>query len=200
MPPVRSRPLGLLVIVFAVLAAVFALVLALVPPAVAPDIWSYPTTAVPFTLGQILVGMHHLVMAAGLFVAWRIGLAGRSLLAAAGAISATIAMVLFAVLEFGAATIADHRLGSAATDTVSTLYGVLTIVLAAACIVYGIAILRARQWTGITRFTVLITGIYLIVPLIPAQFGPFLWRSIALIVWSLLYIGLGIGLRRGAKA
>jgi hypothetical protein len=195
-----SRPLGTLVIVFAILAAVFALVIAVVPPAVAPEVWSYPTAALPFTLGQILIGIHHLVMAAGLFAAWRIGLAGRLRLAAVGAMSSTIAMVLFAVLEFGSAAIADSELGSAATDTVGSLYGVLTVVLAAASIVYGIAIIRAHAWAGFTRLTVLVTGIYLIFPLIPAQFGPFLWRSVALIVWSLLYIGLGIGLRRGTKA
>jgi len=197
--PTRSRAIGILVIVFAVLAAVFALVIAVIPPAVSPDVWSYPTTALPFTLGQILIGIHHLVMAAGLFAAWRIGLAGRSRLAAVGAVSATAAMVLFAILEVGSSVIADSRLGSDAAATVGGLYGGLTIVLAAASIVYGVAIVRARQWTGITRFTVLVTGIYLVLPLIPAQFGPFLLRSIALIIWSLLYIGLGLGLRRGPK-
>lgn len=194
-----SRPVGTLVIVFAILAAVFALAIGVIPPAVTPDVWSYPTTALPFTLGQVLIGIHHLVMAAGLFVAWRIGLAGTSRLAAVGAISSTIVMALFAVLEVGSSAIADSRLGSAATDTVGALYGVLTFVLAVASIVYGIAIIRARAWSGITRLTVLVTGIYLIVPLIPAQFGPFLLRAIALAIWSLLYIGLGVGLRRGSK-
>src|SRR4051812_8201160 len=102
----RSRPLGVLVIAFAILAAIYALAVALVPPAVSSDLWSYPTAALPFILGQILVGIHHLVMAAGLFVAWRIGLAGRTRLAAVGAVSSSVAMTLFAVLEFGASAIA----------------------------------------------------------------------------------------------
>lgn len=196
--PVRSGPLGLLVIVFAILAAAIALVQAVIPPSVSPEVWSYPTTAVPFTIGQILIGLHHLVMAAGLFVAWRIGLAGTARLAAVGAVSAAIAMALFGLLEFGSSLIAGEELGSSAVETVTTLYGVLSIVLAVASIVYGIAIVRAKAWTGLTRLTVLVTGIYLLVPLIPAQFGPYLVRAVALAVWSLLYIGLGVGLRRGA--
>ncbi len=109
-------------------------------------------------------------------------------------------MALFGVIEFVSGAAGNETLDSAFAGLLSSLYGVGTIVLAIASILFGIAILRAHAWTGITRLTVLITGIFLIVPLIPAQFGPPVLRLSALIVWSLLYLGLGIGLRRGVRA
>jgi hypothetical protein len=197
--PTSRRPvLGVLVIAVSVIAAVFALGMLVVAPAVAADVWSYPLAAVPYAIGQTFIGIHHFVLALGLFAAWRIGLAGSSRPAAVGGISSAVIMALFGVLEIVSGTAGNETGTSEFAGTLGGLYGVATILLAIASIVFGIAILRARAWTGFTRLTVLVTGIFLIVPLIPAQFGPLPFRMVALAVWSLLYLGLGIGLRRGA--
>jgi hypothetical protein len=196
--PLRRPLLGTLVLVVSVLSALFALVLLLVPPAVAIEQWSYPLPALPFAVGQVFIGIHHLVLAAGLFAAWRIGLAGSSRLAAVGGVAASVMMALFAVIEFVAGAAGNESATSEFAGALGGLYGVGTILLAIASILFGIAIVRARVWPGVTRLTVLVTGIFLVVPMIPAQLGPFPLRMAALIVWSLLYLGLGIGLRRGA--
>ncbi|MEO8528479.1 MAG: hypothetical protein ABI435_05325 [Pseudolysinimonas sp.] len=199
-PSVSRRPvLGALVIIVAVLAAAFAVLLLVVPPAVAPDVWSYPLTAAPFIAGQVLVAVNHLVLAAGLFAAWRVGLAGHSRLAAIGGISSTVAMTLFGILELVAAGAANDVGDTGFVEILDDLYGAATVLLALCSIVFGIAILRGHAWRGFTRVTVLVTGIYLVVPMIPAQFGPQFFGLIALVGWSLLYIGLGIGLRRGVS-
>lgn len=192
-----SRTLGSAVIAVAVLAAVFALALLAVPPAVTRDVWSYPLAAMPFTIGQVFIALHHLVLAAGLLTVWRIGLAGSSRFAAFAAISSTVVMVFFGVLEVVAATAADEVGATELVGLIGGLYGGLTVLLAITSILFGVAIIRAGVWTGLTRFTILVTGIYLIVPMIPAQFDPLFFGRIALAIWSLLYIGLGIGLRRG---
>jgi hypothetical protein len=194
-----GRPLiGAVVIAISVLAAAWAVLTAVIPPAVEPDVWSYPFATAPFIAGQVFIAVHHLVLAAGLLVAWRIGLAGSSRFAAVTGILATAAMVLFAAVELVGAGAAGEVGSTPLVDIVGSLYGAATIVLAVTSILFGVAIVRARAWSGLTRFTVLVTGIYLLVPLVPAQFGPFLVRMIALLVWTLLYIGLGVGLRRGA--
>jgi hypothetical protein len=195
----RRPVLGVVVIVFSLLAAAFAIVQLVMPPAVGADIWSYPSDPSAFVVGQVFIGIHHLVLALGLFAAWRIGLAGRSMLAAVGGISAALAMALFGVVEFVSGAAANESVTSDFATLLSSLYGVGSIVLAVASIIFGIAILRAHAWTGVTRLTLLVTGIFLIVPLIPAQFGPLWVRYLALAIWSLLYIGLGLGLRRGVK-
>jgi hypothetical protein len=195
---VRRPLLGSLVILVSLLAALFAVALLVVPPAVALEQWSYPLPALPFALGQVFIGIHHLVLAAGLFAVWRIGLAGSSRLASVGGVASSVMMALFGVLEFVAGAAGNESATSEFAGLLGALYGVGTILLAIASIVFGIAILRARVWGGFTRLTVLVTGIFLVVPMMPAQFGPFPLRMGALIIWSLLYLGLGIGLRRGA--
>lgn len=193
----RRPVLGALVIVAAVLGALYAAGLLAVPPAVPVEQWSYPLAAVPFAAGQVFIGLHHLVLAAGLFAAWRLGLAGTSRFAAVGGISSTVAMALFGVLEIGAGAAGEESATSEIAGLLGGLYGVATIVLAVASILFGVAILRARAWAGATRLTVLVSGIFLIIPMIPAQFGPFPLRMGAIAIWSLLYLGLGFGLRRG---
>jgi len=197
---IRRPILGVLVVVVAVLAAIFSLALLVIPPAVSTDTWSYPLAAVPYAAGQLFIGIHHLVLAAGLYAAWRSGLAGTSRLATIGGISSSVTMALFAVIEFVSGAAANEVGATAFVGLLGALYGAGSILLAITSIVFGVAILRAHTWSGLSRFTVLVTGIFLIVPLIPAQFDPLFLGRIALAVWSLLYIGLGIGLRRGASA
>jgi hypothetical protein len=192
----RSATTGTLVILFAVLAALFAVALLVIPPAVPRDVWSYPLATTPFVIGQVFIGIHHLVLAIGLLTVWRTGLAGRSRLATVGAVSSVSVMIAFAVVEVVAAGAADNVGPTAFVGVLGGLYGVLTVLLAVASILFGVAILRARNWTGITRWTVLITGIYLLVPMVPAQLDPLFWGRLALALWSLLYVGLGIALRR----
>jgi len=197
-PSPRRPALGAVVIAVSVLGALFAGALLVVPPAVEPQVWSYPLSTAPYVAGQVFVALHHLVLAAGLFVAWRIGLAGRTRLAAIGGVSSSIAMALFAGIELLSAGAADQVGSTELVSLLGSLYGGGTAVLAITSIIFGIAILRAHAWTGLTRVTVLVSGIYLFVPMIPAQFDPLFWGRVAVGVWSLLYIGLGIGLRRGA--
>lgn len=199
--PARRPILGTVVIVVTVLAAAYAIAVALVPPAVGPEQWSYPLAFAPNLAGQVGIGIHHVVLAAGFLVVLRSGLAGSSRLGTAGGVSAALLMALFGVLEVVSGLAGNEPVDGGVASTLGSVYGVFTIALAAASIVFGIAILRARVWTGPTRFTLLVSGIYLVVPLIPAQFAPLPLRAAALAIWCLLYVGLGLGLvtRRALK-
>ncbi|MEU7898428.1 hypothetical protein AB0B45_36895 [Nonomuraea sp. NPDC049152] len=176
--------------------AASALFLAFVPPAVAGDRFSFPLSADGFTAIQSFFFLHHLAIAWGLMVVWRSGFAGRGVPARIGGIGSVVSMVLLAVQELVAISAANAAYPSPATDIVDSVYGVLSLLNGAALIVLGIAVVRARRWAGWRRFIPLILGVYVIVPLTPAIFGPFVVARLTIGVWMLLFAALGFALVR----
>jgi hypothetical protein len=62
------------------------------------------------------------------------------------------------------------------------------------CMVAGIAVRRRGRWAGWRGLVVLVTGIFVFVPMTPALMGPFVLARLAITVWMLLFAALGYAL------
>jgi len=194
-----SRAAATAATVAGLLGAVIAIVLIVVPAAVPESRYSFPFTTGPFTVVQIALGLIHLATAVGVLALWRSGAAGRSTLGAVGAVGSTIALVLLAVGEFAAITVANESLDSSAAGVVDIIYGVASIAFGVLAILLGVAVIRAKVWTGWQRWVVLVLGIYTLVPLLPANAAPPVVWDIAIGVWSLLTAAVGVAILTGRQ-
>lgn len=190
---------GWALIIAGILGAAAAVFLIVVPPAVSPDDFSFPLTPTGHIVIQVVFFFHHLLVVWGLFAFWRAGLAGHGVLAAIGGIGASVAMAALAVQELVTATAADAAYPSEQTDMIESVYGILTLITGAALVLFGFAAVRARMLSGVSRFIVLILGVFVFVPLTPAIFGPFVLGRIAIGVWLLLFAWLGIAMIQWAR-
>ncbi len=77
-------------------------------------------------------------------------------------------------------------------------FGITSLVFAVGAIVGGLAIVRADVWQGPWTGVVLATGVVIIVLVTPANIsGSLLFRQSALLIWSSLFIPLGVDVARG---
>jgi hypothetical protein len=67
---------------------------------------------------------------------------------------------------------------------VGSIYGGVSVLNGAALIVFGVAAIQARRWTGWRRLLLLVLGIYVIVPLTPAIFGPLVLARLTIGLWG----------------
>jgi hypothetical protein len=171
--------------------AMSALFLAVVPPAVAETQFSYPLDLPAYAAVQSFFFVHHLTLAFGVFAVWRSGLAGVGRLAAVGGVASTIALLLLAIQELVVIGAGSAAYPSPEADTVGATYGVLSLLCGATLVVFGIAAIRARRWTGWRRAIILILGVYVFVPLTPAIMGPFVLARLTIGIWTLLFAALG---------
>jgi len=80
---------------------------------------------------------------------------------------------------------------SAVATTVSTMFGVVSLLFAASTIVAGVALVRHQNRP--LGWLVLLTGVVIIVLVTPANIsGNLAFRQLSLLVWSLLFIPLGL--------
>lgn len=187
-------------IVGGVSGAALAAFLAVVPPAVAPNRFSYPFDATGFSAIQVVFFVHHLLIVLGLFALLRAGYAGSGRLARVAGVAAALSVALLAVQELVAISAAHALMPSPRSDVVGALYGGVCVVMAAALIAFGVAVLRARQVAGWRRWLPLVLGIYVVIPLMPAMAGPFLAARAAIGLWFLLFAPLGWALLRPGVA
>jgi hypothetical protein len=187
---------GWLLVGAGITGAASAVFLAFLPPLVGNDRFGYPLAPTGFIAIQIFFFVHHLAVVWGLLAVWRSGFAGDGRLARIGGLASVVSMALLAVQELVAISVTDAAYPSEATGTVEGVYGVLSLLNGAALIVFGIAVLRARRWGGWSRLVPLVLGVYVIVPLTPAIFGPFVVARLTIGLWMLLFALLGLILLR----
>ncbi len=189
---------GWAAIIGGILGALAAVLLLTIPPMVSVDRYSYPLDGGGYVAVQISFFLHHIVVAVALGGFWKAGLAGRGRFAGTAGWIAVAAMMLLAVQELVSIAGVDAPLVSPVTDAISAGYGVITIVLGIGLLLLGIAAARARVLVGSGRWAMLITGIYVFIPLLPAIFAPFALGRIALGAWLLLFAWIGIVMLRWA--
>ena len=177
-----------------------SVLLSTVSPAVPVDRYSYPMDAEGHTVMQVCFFLHHLLLVWGLWAVWRSGAAGHGRLATVGGIGSVVAMTLLAVQELVTISVRDDLVTSDAANAVNSSYGIVSILNGVALIVLGVAVLRARRWTGWARWLPLVLGIYVFVPLTPAIFGPFVVGRAAIGLWLALFGVLGVALARESQA
>lgn len=139
-----------------------------------------------FGLRNTLVAIAQLLLMTGLIGLWREGATGGSRLGRIGLAAAVGASGLLVVAE-----LVDLYLTAAAAEPI---YGVATPLLGVGMVLVGVAALKARRWTSWRRFAPLICGLYVLVVLLPAfaiSGGP---NFLALTVFNVCWLALGVAL------
>jgi hypothetical protein len=182
---VVSVPVGLLTLVY--------------PPAVANTVWGYPFNEPTHVAVSIVLVVVHLLKAYGFVGLSRLDGAGRvvrwSMLAAA------LGFVVVAICEGVSASLIGVPITSPAAINLNNGYGAGSMLLAVASMIGGTVIVRRKLLEGFGRWSVLLSGAFMIFVVTPALFtgrGPLAY--LALTGWSLFFIWIGRALGRAAKS
>ncbi|WP_052664137.1 hypothetical protein [Nitriliruptor alkaliphilus] len=190
---------GLVCAVAGVLGAVSGIFLAVYPGQVSEDMYSYPLTAGGFSVVQIWFFVQHLGLLAGIVALARAEIMAPGRSARWGTGLAALGMALLAVTELIAITARDSTYPGDGTGLLDALYGVSTLAVGVGLILAGIAVRRQGRWRGWRGLVVLVTGIFVFVPMMPALMGPFVLARLAITVWMLLFAVLGHALWKAAN-
>ncbi|GAA1554479.1 hypothetical protein GCM10009789_04850 [Kribbella sancticallisti] len=170
------------------------------PAAVDDGRYSYPLTATGFAIIQLVFCVQHLGLVVLLAALWTSGAAGRSGVGRIGVGGSVLAMLGLAAVEVAAISARDSLYPSPETDTLDIWYGVTSMGIGVFLILAGIAVLRAKAWSGWPRYLPLALGIYVFVPLTPGILGPWVVARLAITGWMVLFAVLGWTLlRRGTR-
>lgn len=192
--PVGVSRAGVVCMVAGLLGAVSGVFLAVYPGQVSEDMVSYPLTAAGFTVIQIWFFVQHLGLLAGIVALPPTDTMERGPKARWGIGLATWGMALLAVTELIAITARNSTYPGDGTGLLDALYGVSSLAVGVGLILAGIAVRRGGRWTGWRELVVLVTGIFVFVPMMPALMGPFVLARLAITVWMLLFAALGYAL------
>ena len=192
--PVWVSRAGALCLAAGILGAVSGIFLAVYPARVSEDMFSYPLTAGGFTVIQVWFFVQHLGLLAGIGALARAGIMAQGRSADWGSGLAVAGMALLAVAELIAVTARHSTYPGDGTALLDVLYGVSSVAVGSGLILSGFAVRRRGRWTGWRGAVVLVAGIFVFVPLLPALMGPFVLARLALTVWMLLFAALGYAL------
>ncbi|MBD8871039.1 hypothetical protein [Nocardioides donggukensis] len=200
-PPVTTAPdwvarAGSTCLAAGILGALSGIVLAVYPAQVSEDMFSYPNTAGEFTVIQIWFFIQHLGLLAGIAALARAEAMAPGHSARWGIGLAASGMALLAVTELIAISARNSTYPGDGTGLLDVLYGVSTVAVGVGLILAGLAVRRRASWTGWRGAVVLVAGIFVFVPMMPALMGPFVLARLAITVWMLLFAALGYSLWR----
>lgn len=197
-PTLTIRRAGQVCLAAGVLGAASGVALALVEPAVGSDQWSYPQSVGAFTATQVWFAIQHVGLVLGLLALWWSGAVGTSRLGRIGHYGAVGCMLAFAFTELAAITAATDSVDSTRVAVLNGLYGVFSILLGAALVAEGTAVLRAGVWRSWARWVPLAIGVWVFVPMLPALALSFTAARFAIAGWMLLFAALGWALTQPA--
>ncbi len=197
--PVTSVPVwvsraGAVCMAAGILGAASGILLAVYPGQVSEEMFSYPLTAGGFTVVQVWFFVQHLGLLAGIAALARAQTMAPGRSARWGTGLAAAGMGLLAVTELIAITARDSTYPGDGTGLLDALYGVSTIAVGVGLVLAGIAVRRRGRWTGWRGLVVLVAGIFVFVPMLPALMGPFVLARLAITTWMLLFAVLGYAL------
>ena len=198
LPTARTRGLGLACAASGVLMVLLAIPIGMHIGDAPENQWSYPQSAGVFLVEAVLLAVAHLLSAAGFVGALRLKAYGGSGAGRVGLWVAVFGLVGLAAAEIASGVIAKEASDSEIASAVSTAFGITSLVFAVGAIVGGLAVVRAGVWPGRWKWVVLATGVVTIVLVTPANIsGSLPFRQAALLIWSLLFIPLGLDVARG---
>jgi len=198
LPTARTRGLGLACAASGVLMVLLAIPIGMHIGDAPENQWSYPQSAGVFLVEAVLLAVAHLLSAAGFVGALRLKAYGGSGAGRVGLWVAVFGLVGLAAAEIASGVIAKEASDSEIATAVSTAFGITSLVFAVGAIVGGLAVVRAGVWPGRWKWVVLATGVVTIVLVTPANIsGSLPFRQAALLIWSLLFIPLGLDVARG---
>ena len=185
---------GALCMATGILGAASGIFLAVYPAKVSENMFSYPLTPGGFTLIQIWFFIQHLGLLAGIAALASAAVMAQGRSARWGTGLAASGMALLAVTELIAITARNSTYPGDRTGMLDVLYGASSVAVGVGLILAGIAVRNGRRWTGWRGLVVLVAGIFVFVPMMPALMGPFILARLAIAVWSLLFAALGYAL------
>ena len=130
-----------------------------------------------------LNALSHVLLLVGVVGLVRSGAAGQSRLASAG--------LGLTLLGLGVLTLAEF-ISLYSLDLAIPFYSVSTLIMMLGLIVVGVAVLRARRWTGWHRFTPLACGLYVPLVMMPSFALPGYAANYAIGAWGVCWLLLGL--------
>lgn len=185
-------------LVLAGLSAPVGLVTLAYPPAVDETVWGYPFDQGPLIAVSVVLVVAHLLKAHG-FVAGLSRLEGGGPLLRWSMRAAGLGFVILALCEALSASLFGVPIDSPQAVNLNNGYGVGSMLEAVASVVGGVVIVRKKLLDGFGRWSVLLSGAFMIFIVTPALLtgrGPLAY--LALTAWSLFYIWIGRVLARTA--
>lgn len=192
--PVWVRRAGALCLAAGILGAASGVFLAVYPARVSEDMFSYPLTAGGFIVIQIWFFVQHLGLVVGIAALARAAVMAQGRGARWGTGLAVSGMALLAVTELIAISARTSTYPGDGTALLDVSYGVSSVAVGVGLILAGIAVRNGGRWTGWRGLVVLVAGIFVFVPMMPALMGPFILARMAITVWMLLFAALGFAL------
>jgi hypothetical protein len=169
-----------------VLGAAIAVLTMVLPAAVGPDRWSYPLSPAGFVLRESTAVVSHILTALGILAVADVVASSRAGLA--GVRIAAGALWLFAACEVAAAVIAGSLSDSVEAQLVGGLFGVASLGYAVGAAIGGIAIIRSQTGEPWARWSLLVSGVFVMGVVTPATLASNLpLRYTALALWSLMF-------------
>jgi len=167
----------------------------LFPPVGEPDVWGYPFDRATHVIVASALVVIHLLKAPG-FVALS-GLDGAEGLTRWSMRAAALGFIVLATCEGFSAVLVGVPTDSPAAINLDNGYAVGSMLSAMASVVGGTVIARKKLLEGRDRWSVLLSGVFMIVVVTPALMagrGPLAY--LALTGWSLFFIWIGRALGR----
>ena len=134
-----------------------------------------------------LNAVSHLLLIASVVGLAQSGAAGRGRLAATG--------LGLTLLALGELIVAEAIWAIAGEESAVPFYSTATLALMLGLILAGVAVLRVGRWGGWHRFTVLATGLFIPLILMPAFGLPGYAPNYAIGIWGVCWLLIGLALR-----
>lgn len=191
-PTLRLTPARALVLsgVLSVLVGLFTF---MYPPAISDALWGHPFHhGIHIAISAVLL-VAHLLTAIGFVGLARLPDAGRTV--TWSMLAAALGFVVVAVCEGISATLWGTAMASAAATNLESGYGAGSMLLAVASVIGGAVIIRRHLLPGVGRWSVLLSGLFMIFVVTPALLmGRADPAYLALAAWSLFFVWIGIAL------
>lgn len=180
-----------------VLGVVAGLVTLLYSPAVSSDQWSYPFSTTTQWVVSIGLAITHALSAVGFLGVLRARPYGDHHAAAVTLRIAVAGFAMLSIAELLSGAIGARDVDSGAAAWVGAIFGVASLMTALGGLVAGVVIVRTRLWTGVGAWMVLASAVVMLALVTPANVnGSVVFRTLALVLWSLTFLPLGRTLSR----
>jgi len=171
----------------------------LYPPSGDSTAWGYPFPPAVHVVVSFVLVIAHLLKAYGFIGLSR--LKGATRVIHWSLMVAILGFVVVAVCEGISATFVGVPFDSPAAVNLNNGYGVGSMLLAIPSMIGGIAIIRRRLLDGFSRWSVFLSGAFMVFVVTPALFMGRAWPAyLALTGWSLFYIWIGVAWGRTARS
>lgn len=193
-----QRTAGRILILAGVVSVPIGLLNLVYPPAIDSTVWGYPYHSGTHVVVSIMLVIAHLLKAYGFVGLSRLN--GATQLVRWSLMFAALGFVVVAVCEGISATLYGVPMDTPAAVNLNNGYGAGSMLLAIPSMVGGIVIIRRRLLGGSGRWSVFLSGAFMVFVVTPALFMGRDWPAyLALTLWSLFYIWIGVALGRTSR-